>query len=359
MPKSIASKAKKAILHTMNGEVPEAAVRRAIERFAPEVVQVFGTETALASTLPDSGIPWAIHIQGNLTVYRHKWFSGIDRVSLLSRSSLQYLLSGRGFVHDYIRIRDEALREQKMLKAAPNILGRTAWDRRIARVLAPGARYFHCDELIRSAFWEHSWVDRTPHPGPAIVLGVFHGAIYKGLETLLQATKLMIGQTRKPVLLRVAGLSEDSEIVQVVKKDRHLEGTLSAVTFLGSLSAESLAQEMMSADVFAYPSHIDNSPNSLCEAMLMGMPIISSNCGGIPSLLTDSVEGLLVQDGDPYSLAGAILELLSDPVKAKELAIRAQERARIRHKPKSVTDQLLSIYASISRSSFLPISPRS
>lgn len=75
--------------------------------------------------------------------------------------------------------------------------------------------------------------------------------------------------------------------------------------------------KMGNTGIFIHPSHIDNSPNGLCEAMLLGMPIIAIYAGGIPSLLVNRREGLLVQDGDPYAMAGAIIELLKDAGLAK------------------------------------------
>jgi glycosyltransferase involved in cell wall biosynthesis len=64
-------------------------------------------------------------------------------------------------------------------------------------------------------------------------------------------------------------------------------------------------------------------------------------------LLTDGEEGILIQDGDPHSLAGALLELLKDPVYAAELGKNARERAIKRHDPDEITDNLINIYSSL------------
>jgi glycosyltransferase involved in cell wall biosynthesis len=81
--------------------------------------------------------------------------------------------------------------------------------------------------------------------------------------------------------------------------------------------------------------------------MLLGMPIIATYAGGIPSILGNKNEGLLFQDGDPYSLAGAIIELIEDVDYANDLAKNARQRALQRHDPEKIVNDLLQIYSSI------------
>ena len=116
------------------------------------------------------------------------------------------------------------------------------------------------------------------------------------------------------------------------------------VELLGYLDARALVRELSGAHVFAIPSYIENSPNSLCEAQLVGMPCVSTYAGGTSSLVTDGHDGILVQDGDPYAMAGAVLELASDPGHAAELAARARVRASARHDRTAVTESVLRIY---------------
>jgi glycosyltransferase involved in cell wall biosynthesis len=113
------------------------------------------------------------------------------------------------------------------------------------------------------------------------------------------------------------------------------------------MNEDGLVGEMLGADLFVHSSHIDNSPNSVCEAMLMGMPVIASYAGGTPSLITDKKEGLLVQDGDPYALAGAILELARDKDYAYTLGCNARIRAMQRNDPSRIVNDVMRIYSSV------------
>jgi len=116
---------------------------------------------------------------------------------------------------------------------------------------------------------------------------------------------------------------------------------------MGSLAAEDLAEELTKSTIYIHPSHIENSPNSVCEAMLTGMPVIATLAGGIPSIVDNLKEGILVQDGDPYALAGAIVELLKDPGQARKLGETAREKALSRHRPENIINQLTGIYSRI------------
>jgi len=81
--------------------------------------------------------------------------------------------------------------------------------------------------------------------------------------------------------------------------------------------------------------------------MALGMPVISTNVGGINSMITDKKEGLLVQEGEPYSLASAIVELINNYEAAKLLGINARERSLKRNDPEKILKQLLNIYNTI------------
>ena len=110
---------------------------------------------------------------------------------------------------------------------------------------------------------------------------------------------------------------------------------------------EALAEHMAGASLYIQVSHAENSPNSVCEAMLLGMPVIATAAGGTSSLVADHETGILVQDGDEHALAGAIIELINDPSKARAMAGQAKMVARERHQHQKVTFQLLNNYRSI------------
>jgi glycosyltransferase involved in cell wall biosynthesis len=81
--------------------------------------------------------------------------------------------------------------------------------------------------------------------------------------------------------------------------------------------------------------------------MILGMPCISTFVGGVGSLITDKVNGILIQSGDPWCMAGAILELLSNQDFAEKLGNNARNLALQRHDRERITQGLINIYNNI------------
>ena len=126
----------------------------------------------------------------------------------------------------------------------------------------------------------------------------------------------------------------------IASKDYH-------ISFCGRLDADNMTDVLLDSDIYCHVSHIENSPNSVCEAMMLGLPVIATNAGGTSSLLDDGKDGLLYQDGDPYILAGRIAMLASDFALATRLGQTARRRALKRHDPQNVTNELMSAYRQI------------
>ena len=183
------------------------------------------------------------------------------------------------------------------------------------------------------------------------IITTIRNNIYKGLETIYECKKLLNSSSIKcKIIWKIAGINKTDEIVTILERKYESTFKENTVQLLGALQEKDLILEMMDADLFVHPSHIDNSPNSLCEAMLLGMPVIATFAGGIPSMLENKKEGLLVQDGDPYSMAGAILELVKRREYAITLGINARKKAMTRHNPERIVNKVLSIYSSINSS---------
>ena len=92
---------------------------------------------------------------------------------------------------------------------------------------------------------------------------------------------------------------------------------------------------------------MDNSPNSLAEAMLLGMPCIASNAGGIPSMLKKGVEGVLYNHQDINALADAIKKILTDSELASSLGAQARKTAQPRHDPGRIAQDTYHVYQEV------------
>ena len=143
------------------------------------------------------------------------------------------------------------------------------------------------------------------------------------------------------------GIPTDDGIVKIIERKMGKFFRDYNIILSGKLQVEELVKNELLADIFIHPSHIDNSPNSVCEAMLLGMPVITTSSGGTGSLLVDKKEGILIQDGDPYSMSGAIIELIKNPEYATELGQNARKRAMERNDPNTIVKNIIQIYSHI------------
>ena len=127
-------------------------------------------------------------------------------------------------------------------------------------------------------------------------------------------------------------------------KKYHLEDKL---YFLGDLSADEMKQAFLDANVFALTSTLENSPNSLGEAMLLGVPCVAADVGGVRNLMCHGEEGLVYASGDIRALTEDILQLFAMEEKAAALGEKARAHALKTHDPEKNLQDLMDIYHAI------------
>ena len=113
------------------------------------------------------------------------------------------------------------------------------------------------------------------------------------------------------------------------------------------IDSEQVAQELSSSRVYIHPAIIDNSPNSLCEAQIVGCPVIAANVGGISSLVSHNQTGILYPYNEPHTLAFNIMELCQDEEKLQQLSKTERKLALQRHDPDAIFKNLINIYNKI------------
>jgi glycosyltransferase involved in cell wall biosynthesis len=320
-----------------------------IKHINPDIIHIHGTENQYGCILSEIQIPTIVSIQGNISVLHHMFMIGLGE-KCIKKWVLQYGSNPfnwvKSFKSAYKRYKSMAEYEQKYLKEAKWIMGRTHWDRRISRVLAPASEYVRGEEILRQPFYIARW--SKPNLSSLVLHTTTSDNAYKGFETLAE-TLALLADHGLSIQWQVAGLSDKSLVVRLVKKRMGNRYPAEYVRLLGGRTDSELVADMQRAHVFILPSHIENSPNSLCEAMIIGMPCIASFAGGTSSLLKDGEEGLLVQSGDPWVLAGAVLEIVNNYDEAIEMGLRARRRALEKHNPQSIRDHLLETYSMIIR----------
>lgn len=305
--------------------------------YGPDLVQVFGTEKCYGLVAPLVRPPTVVWIQGLLDVYQHHYFGSFSPAKALR---------GPGVALGYLRMKAEANRERDIFGRTRYFIGRTRWDRAHQLRLQPTGRYYDVQECLRPEFYAApAWtlagsrklsVYTTTSPAP-----------WKGTDVVLRAVALL--QRSFPAIhLRVAGVSPaDSGVGKSLARLASQLGITDNVTFLGVVGAAEIVEELNCARVFALPSHIENSPNSLAEAQVVGTPVVSAFAGGVPDMVTDGETGLLFQAGDSSVLALQIARLFTDQRLARDLSECARSVARQRHSPDKIAGSLVAAYRDI------------
>lgn len=119
------------------------------------------------------------------------------------------------------------------------------------------------------------------------------------------------------------------------------------VVFCGALDEIAMRDQFLKANVFVSASTIENSPNSVGEAMVLGVPTITSDVGGVKNLLTHGEEGLIYPMDEPYMLAFYIIKIFSDNCFAEKISRNAQCKAQHTHNRILNAERLIEIYNEI------------
>ena len=175
----------------------------------------------------------------------------------------------------------------------------------------------------------------------------------KGFYILIDALKIL--KNKYPnVKVYVAGNNIiDKSFVSSLKRQSYSKFLMKQITkynlennieFTGYLDAESYKNALLKSHIYVQTSSIENSSNSLGEAMILGMPCVASNVGGTNDMLMDGKEGFLFQYTEPELLAYYIEQFLEDENLCIEKGMMARKHALARHNWDENAEQTLKIY---------------
>lgn len=337
----------------------EGRLKTIIEDFKPDVVHCFGTEYphTLAMTRafgrPERTL---IGIQGLCFVYADAYMA--DLPERIRRRTLF-----RDFVkRDNLPMQQEKYRmrgeyEKEALKNTAHVTGRTDWDKKWTNEINPQAKYHFMNETLRGQFYGPIWDDDHCEKY-SIFLSQGNYPI-KGLHYMLWALpEILKKYPQAHVYVSgdvITGFSTIKEKIKISNYGKYLlelireNGLEKSVTFCGRLSAEAMLERFLKSHVFVSASSIENSPNSVGEAMLLGMPVISSRVGGVHNMLTDGEEGFLYETADVKVLADHICYVFDENNKerVRSMGQKAREHALKTHDPEENYRRLTEIYHEI------------
>ena len=306
-----------------------------VEDFQPDVIHVFGTENGLGLVGELTTIPVVVHIQGVLGPYCETFVP-------YNMSWADYLIHYPKAYVGYNAWRKFIPREREIFRHCRYFMGRTEWDNGIVSLLSPHARYYHCDELLRSEI-----MNGTPwhYHGrkPYVITSVIGGPIYKGTDIILRTAALLKAETNLDFVWYVYGVND----LRFGERLTGISGESVGVFPKGMISAGALVAQLQDSSLYVHPSYIENSSNAICEAQYMGLPVIATNVGGTSTLIKHNTTGILVPSNDIYSMAAQIQRVIDTPALAAVIGTRARETAQMRHDANAIVNRVIQVYEEI------------
>jgi glycosyltransferase involved in cell wall biosynthesis len=329
-----------------------------LELVKPDLVHIFGTEyphtLSAVNACNKLNIKVVISIQGLASIYSKHYMAFLP-------NRVQTNFTFRDFLkRDNLRQQQKKFEirgeyEIEALKKVSYVIGRTTWDKACTTQINPTIKYYSCNETLREEFYKHVWSINDCERNSIFISQATYPI--KGLHLMLEAMPLILKSFPKAKLY-VAGydITKGNSIQVKLRissygkyiKELIIKNNLrEKIIFTGILNEKQICERYLKSHVFACPSSIENSPNSLGEAMLLGVPCVASDVGGVSDMLTHKEEGFIYQSDAPYMLAYYICEIFNNNELAIKFSKGAREHALKTHDKEENLKKLLNIYKEI------------
>jgi glycosyltransferase involved in cell wall biosynthesis len=331
-----------------------------ILEFNPDIIHVHGTEKNLAQVQNYlTTIPVVISIQGIMMSYKPFAYNFLDLNQLNKHKSLKNVLGIGGTKSLYKLFSNSNRYEADIFSKGKYFIGRTEWDKANVLFRNKNARYFHGEELLREEFYNaaNTWSVNNCEKYTILMPSGFNPI--KGLHIAIEAMHYLVKYYPKAQLIvpdivnsriknntllkRIIGDEYVIYIKNLIKKYK-LDNN---IQLCQRFDVVKMLTEMQSAHVFLSPSSIDNSPNILGEASMIGVPIVTTPVGGILSIFEDNRSCLLAPAGDAFLMAYKLKQIFDSELLAQKLSRNCKQVAFKRHNIDETAINYLNIYTEI------------
>lgn len=163
----------------------------------------------------------------------------------------------------------------------------------------------------------------------------------KGVHDLVEAVDSLPQDIKERIVVHMAGTGPEEQALSDSISARGLDGT---IVLEGWVAGEKKTELLKRSHCYVLPSYAEGLPVSILEAMAVQMPVIATNVGGIPSIVTDGVNGILLAPRDTAALAAALRKMVEQPeVREKQGEVSREKAAR--YSTHQVHDTLSTIYS--------------
>lgn len=325
------------------------------DRARPDVVHIHGSEYPFfldfVNTCGNAHV--VVSLQGLVSVLRDCYFGGIPEADVARTVSLRDRIRRDSLLSQKEDMGKRGEMEIRLLRSVRHIMGRSPWDRSVALEINPSLTYHRCNEALRGPFYSGSWkyASCVPH---RIFVAQGHYPL-KGLHYLLEALPAVL-ERFPDTSVRVAGpdILRGNGIIDrllrpgyanyLVSRMRSL-GLEDRVSYIGECDAGRMKKELLEANLYVLPSVLENTSNSLCEAQMLGVPVLASEVGGTPSLVPDASCGMLYPFDDAKALSERIIRSFEEAPAFDPAHMRAVAAGR--HDRERIISDLLKVYVEV------------
>lgn len=319
-----------------------------IDDFKPDIIHLFGIESPMATILGKTDIPVVVHIQGLLGPYAINFFpNGFNNYSFLFPITRREWLFRNGNIFSNKEIIVRSLYEADLFKKVQYCMGRTSWDYKVTRMMAPDSQYYLVNEVLRNIFYDNAGKWKARNHDRLEITSTLSLTMYKGLDVVLRTAAIMQSYGYEQFVWNIVGIPGRTDFVRFFERQVGVCSKDVNINYLGIMDEQQLCNQMLQSDVYVHPSYIDNSPNSVCEAQMLGLPVIATYVGGIPSLIEDGKTGILIPSNGCHELAYTLIKYKNNQGEFERVALQGGKGARVRHDKNDIIDSLYSSYKKI------------
>ncbi|MBN2879520.1 MAG: glycosyltransferase family 4 protein [Clostridia bacterium] len=245
--------------------------------------------------------------------------------------------------------------ELESIRTTKNIMGRTDWDLACVKSINPEVNYYKCNRILRKSFSENQWeLDKCSRYS---LLASSYGDSAKGLHYVIEAMPIILQEFPEAHLYVVGYYTPLNSLKAKLKLNGYgkyiyelidkynLENN---VTFLSSLNEAKMCEQTKNTHVCISASTMEDAPNTVAEAMKLGVPVVSSLVGGVASMVDHGVDGFLYQYDAPYMMAFYVKEIFRSDALALSLSENAKKRAKKAYDTETNYNTLLNVYRKLS-----------
>lgn len=326
--------------------------------FKPDIVHIYGTEYPLSvsyiNACGNKGV--LVSIQGLVSIYEKYYLGGLNFKDVFFNISFKEILLKATLFDIKKAFKKRSLYEIDLLKKVKYIEGRTSWDKENCWAINPNLKYFECNRTLRDEFYKYQW---SPDKIEKYSIFLSQGRMpLKGLHMVLRALSIVKRFYPNVKLYVTNRVDMNISIIKRIWKgkcyDNYLRLLIKSlrlednVVFTDYLNEKEMCMRYLKSHVFICPSSIENSPNSVGEAQIIGVPCIGSYVGGTMDMIEDGKTGYLYRFEEINMLAYKIchiFQLSKDEI--LNLSVNERKIALERHSIESNTNKMINIYNEI------------